>query len=881
MTWVARKISGITVEIGGDTTGLSKALSGVNKEIGTTQRDLKDVERLLKLDPKNTELLRQRFELLGKEVKKTEEKLDTLKTAEKQVQQQVKEGKVSIDQYNDFKREIAETEQQLDRLKEAAKASNPVLQEVGQYAKSIAEGTEKMAGALDKIKGAASIASGATIAAGAGAVKQISDIDSAVGSFIAQTGMAKEYSDYWRDAMSRIYKNNYGDDYEDISSAMAEINKQLKIVDSGEMVSLAEDAFALRDTFGYDIPESIRAVKALIQNFGITGSDAFNLIATGAQNGLDYSGELLDSISEYSVQFGKVGLDANDMFQIMQSGADAGAWNLDKVGDAIKEFSIRIIDGSDTTVGGLSAIGYSAGVSAQEINETTEEIENLEKQLQYATLEQQGFNDKTSELTRLKNADKITKYTKELEAAKSKLAALTGETDSSGKSMDELIKKFGEGGPSAKEAFLEVVSAIDQIEDPIQKNAVGVNLFGTMWEDLGENVVGELAGISEGAYSAGDALGSIKDAKYDNLQSKIETIGRDIETNIIIPIVEQLMPTIEGAVDKVSGFIEGFSEMSDEQKEMALVIAGVIVALPFLISMLSTVLTVIGTVSTGIALFTGAATSGSAAATGLSVALKGVSSICSFIAANPIVLLIAAIVGLVVLLATKGDEIQACMQRVDDFLQNIFAKDWTEVFGPVIGDSLNAFFATVKSIWDSVKKIFDGIIDFVRGVFTGDWERAWNGVKEIFSGVFGGLVSIAKIPLNGIIGAINGGISGINTMISGLNGIKVDIPDWVPGLGGKSFGFNIPEIGKIPYLAKGGILSRGSAVVGEAGPELLTVSGNSAKVEPLTNATTNNSYLGGVNMYIYGAPGQSVDELAEKISEKINNMTERDRTVFA
>ena len=84
------------------------------------------------------------------------------------------------------------------------------------------------------------------------------------------------------------------------------------------------------------------------------------LIAAGAQNGLDYSGELLDSVSEYSVQFAKLGFSADDMFHIFQRGADSGAWNLDKVGDAIKEFSIRSIDGSKTTKEAFKTLGFSS-----------------------------------------------------------------------------------------------------------------------------------------------------------------------------------------------------------------------------------------------------------------------------------------------------------------------------------------------------------------------------------------------------------------------------------------------------------------------------------------------------------------------------------------
>lgn len=208
----------------------------------------------------------------------------------------------------------------------------------------------------------------------------------------------------------------------------------------------------------------------------------------------------------------------------------------------------------------------------------------------------------------------------------------------------------------------------------------------------------------------------------------------------------------------------------------------------------------------------------------ITLAVKGVSAAISFLSANPIVLLIGAIVALVALIAVKGDEIQAILQKVDDFLQNIFLTDWTKILGPGLGDVLNAFFANVKNIWDSIKQIFDGIIDFIRGVFTGDWERVWQGVLEIFGGIFSGLEAMLKAPLNGVIGLVNGVISGINYLIEKVNGINLPLIGDV----------NISTIPKIPYLAKGGILSQGSAIVGEAGPELLTVSGSRAIVQPLT-----------------------------------------------
>ena len=178
----------------------------------------------------------------------------------------------------------------------------------------------------------------------------------------------------------------------------------------------------------------------------------------------------------------------------------------------------------------------------------------------------------------------------------------------------------------------------------------------------------------------------------------------------------------------------------------------------------------------------------------------------AFLAANPVVLIIAgitaAVVGFVVLIATKGEEIKAGLQQVNDFLQNIFAIDWSKNFG-AFGEPLNAFFKNFENIWNAIKRVFDGVIDFVRGVFTGDWQRAWQGVQDIFGGIFDGLIALAKAPINGIIGLLNMGIDGINSLINGFNSIGIDLPDW---MGGYSWHPSIPNIPKIPYLAQGAVI---------------------------------------------------------------------------
>lgn len=158
-----------------------------------------------------------------------------------------------------------------------------------------------------------------------------------------------------------------------------------------------------------------------------------------------------------------------------------------------------------------------------------------------------------------------------------------------------------------------------------------------------------------------------------------------------------------------------------------------------------------------------------------------------------------------------GDEkrcwegIRKIFEGFANFLKVGFTNDWTKVFG-LLGVPLNAFCSTVTAIWNTIKGVLSGIIDFVGGVFTGNWARAWNGVKNIFSNIVSGFAGIFKAPINAI-------ISGINSFIGGLN--KIKIPNWVPGVGGKGF-----NISKIPKLAEGAVVSKATpAIFGEAGTE--------------------------------------------------------------
>lgn len=157
---------------------------------------------------------------------------------------------------------------------------------------------------------------------------------------------------------------------------------------------------------------------------------------------------------------------------------------------------------------------------------------------------------------------------------------------------------------------------------------------------------------------------------------------------------------------------------------------------------------------------------------------------------------------------SKWNAIKEKFNTFRNWLASVFQTDWSKRFG-VLGNILNAFLASVKTRVQGIKNIFNGLITFIRGVFSGNWRQAWNGIKQIFVGVFQGLTGLARTPVNAIISGFNAVLGTVNGLINKINGIsfKIEVPKWIPGIGGASWGFNgfsIPTIGSIPFLAQGG-----------------------------------------------------------------------------
>ena len=294
-------------------------------------------------------------------------------------------------------------------------------------------------------------------------------------------------------------------------------------------------------------------------------------------------------------------------------------------------------------------------------------------------------------------------------------------------------------------------------------------------------------------------------------------------------------------VDVLNGVANGLSKVGDwinENKPIVEIFA--IVVGSFALAW--------GLVSAALVIWNGVGVIAAGVTTALGIAFEFATSKIGFIT-----LIIGAVIAIGILLYKHWDVVKAKAIEVWDsikekfnqfkeWLGNVFVTDWSQKFG-FLGDIINSYLANIRNVFDSVKRIFGGIIDFIAGVFTGNWKRAWQGVQNIFGGIMNGLQALVKAPLNGVIGLINAAISGLNK----IKLPSIDIP-FFGTVGG--WGFNI---GKIPYLAKGGIIDNPTlAMVGEAGKEA---------VVPLENNT------------------QGLDLLAAKLMERLRgtNISDSDK----
>nr|DAQ06260.1 MAG TPA: minor tail protein [Caudoviricetes sp.] len=561
---MASTIKGITVKIAGDTIDLQKSLKAVQSSSASLQRELSAVNRQLKFDPENTVLLAQKQEVLKEQIENSKSALDRLLEVQNQVEEQAKNGEISTEQYRAYQREVEKTKSKLNSFNEQLDKTRDEFDKVANGVENLENKSNKtdlskvkkemdeVKSSADNLKSAVGDAlkeatATATAIGGAvtGAIVSANGEQKALNSLQAQAGLTAEEMTKYKDVLEDVYKGNFGESQEEVANVLALIKQTTNETNPSKLKDMTENLFTLRDAYDYDFVETLRAANMLMEQFGVTGDEAFNLIAQGSQKGLNKNGDLLDTINEYSVHYKQLGYDANEFFNSLENGSKAGTFSIDKLGDAMKEFGIRSKDTASSTQEGFALLGYGAKASAEDIQKAKDEVAKLEKNLYYAKEEQKGFNESTSELTKQKNADKIEQYSGALKAAKENLANLESAGKGAKGSIENLQARFAKGGDSAKSATSEVLKALFEMDDKVKQNQAGVDLFGTMWEDLGIDGVKALMKVNGFADKTKNTMKKIKDIKYDDVEADWASLGRTVQTDVINPIGKSLFPEVK------------------------------------------------------------------------------------------------------------------------------------------------------------------------------------------------------------------------------------------------------------------------------------------------------------------------------------------------
>jgi phage-related minor tail protein len=736
---MADRIKGITIELDGDTTGLSTALREVNTRTRDLQKELKDVEKLLKFDPNNVELLAQRQQLLTQSISETTNKLNQLKEAEQQVQQQFERGEIGEEQYRAFRREIQATEQSLQGYEQALTDMQGEQERVGQ-------GTRQLTTLFE--------ATGSSV----------EDYSNIIGQRLVraiQNGTATSRDLEY--AFQRIGRETIG-----AGGDIERLRASLQSVDNGNPI-----ANVRRDLqqMGNEANEAQGAVKELGGELSgmVAGLAAGGGIAGIIEQALDTSSlntkiDITFDVPEESKETVKAaikgiqayGLDAEDALEGVRR-----QWALNKEAtDESNDFIVR-------AAGAISA-AYSEIDFTELIQETNEVaaglgISNKEAIALYDSLLKAGFPPEQMDTIaeygmQMKNAGyeakeiqaifeagidtntwNIDNLNDGVKEARIQMASfgegfpdeITDLLDGTGVDSQKFMawgKSVAEGGEAGSKAMSEVVTWLDGIEDKSRKNALATKVFGTMWEDQGQNLISVFKGV-----------GSAVDKTTENTNGLNKTMG----TLNADPAVEMqqafnnMKNVLQPTLTAVAEFVAKVATWISENPKLAATITSVVSAVGILLGILMAIAPIFMAIS--------------AAAVGFGIGLA------------PLIGIVVAVVAAIALLIAAGVAIY---------------KNWDVIKAKAIeiwGAIKEWFITTFEAIKAGLIKAWDSITTYV----TETWAKikqttseVWEGIKNfmvsVWNGIVNGVMTILTPFINGITNIFNSMKDGLSQIFEGL-----------------------------------------------------------------------------------------------------------------
>lgn len=700
---MASRIKGITIEIGGDTTGLDKALQKVQSSLRSTQSSLKDVNKLLKLDPSNTELLTQKQRLLKDAISSTKEKLDALKQAQVQAKEQLENGTLGQDKYDALQREIIETEQELRRLQEEAATTSTALAKIEEVGGKLESVGNSIAGAGKKV----SVASTAVTGLGIAAVKTAADFDSAMSQVAAVSGAT-------------------GDDLQALRDKAREMGEKTKF-----SASEAAEAMNYMAMAGWKTEDMLSGIDGIMNLAAASGED----LATTS-----------DIVTDALTALGLSAADSGHFADILAAASSNANTNVSMMGETFKY---------------CAPVAGALGFSAEDTAEAIGLMANAGiKSTQAGTAMRTMLTNLTGEVTFVGDAfGELTVQTTNTDGSMRSLGDILTDCRAAFNQMSESEKAANAEALVGKNAMSGFLAVMNAAPSDIEKlNSAINNCDGTaerMAETMQDNLTGQLTILKSQLEELAISFGEILMPAIRSIVSKIQEFvdklnGMDegtketiVQIGLFVAALGPALIVLGTVVSKVGSAMKGFSTLAKGIAKLSVKVGGANGILGKLGAVLggisAPVVAVVAVIGTLVAAFVHLWNTND----GFREAIIGtwnqiketVSNFCQ---------------GIV-------DRLNALGFEFSDIVEVIKAV-W-DGFCSLLAPLFEGAFQAISTILSTVLDVITGILDVFIGIFTGNWSQAWDGVKTIFSGVWEGIKSIFSTVLEtmkGILDAVLG-----------------------------------------------------------------------------------------------------------------------------
>lgn len=602
-----------------------------------------------------------------------------------------------------------------------------------------------------------------------------------------------------------------------LKAALDETNEALKeqgdvSIDTAKKLQKIEEAGEKVSNVGKKMSVG---VTAPIMAAGAAGLAAFSEVDEALDTIITKTGATGDVADRLSTSFENVG--SNTHLELQTVGEAIGEVNtqfgfMDKKLEDSTDYLLKYADINNTDVS-QAAIYARQSIEAYELS-----YDDLNDVLDVTTKTSQNTGQSVDDL--MKKAIDGAPQIKQLGLSFDEGVTLIGKFEQAGVDSSTMLSKmskasvvYAKDNLSLQDGLKGTIDSILNAKDETEALRIANEVFGKGSDKMVDAIKRGTFTLDDLAKVAKESGGAVADT-FAETEDPIDAANRAMNNakfalaDVGESVQISLLPFFEMAIDALKSFKGWWDSLDQGTKNWIITLAGIA-------AVIGPALVVIGTLMSSVTKITAGVKDLATVWSGLGK-LFGLSGGWFAVAVIAIAALVAGLVWAYNNVEWFRNGVNAFFQGVSDIAVEVF-----NFMGGYISNIFGGIIQNFQNFFDAGKRIFTGFIDFITGIFTGDWERAWNGVVNIFGGIFDMIAAMAKAPLNTMIGLIN-------AFLGGLNNIK--IPKWVPGVGGKGF-----SISTIPYLAEGGHVLNGQAIVGEAGPELLSNKNGKTTVTPLSD----------------------------------------------